>query len=159
MNKLAGSILGLLSAVAMTVAASAQQPSKEDIAAKLNGVEARDIADSPIPGIYQVQVGSRVAYVSADGRFLMQGDLYDLSTSENLTESSRAHARVEMLSSVRPENMIVFAPEGRKAEHTITIFTDIDCGYCRQFHREILGLRLQAVLEPVERAHPPDQQA
>jgi thiol:disulfide interchange protein DsbC len=41
-----------------------------------------------------------------------------------------------MLAAVAPENMIVFAPEG-ETKHTITIFTDIDCGYCRQFHREI----------------------
>ena len=32
--------------------------------------------------------------------------------------------------------MIVFAPE-QEAEHTITVFTDIDCGYCRKLHREI----------------------
>jgi thiol:disulfide interchange protein DsbC len=109
---------------------------KEEIAATLKGVEASDITESPIAGVYQVAVGSNVAYVTDDGRFLMQGELYDLASSQNLTEQTRAAVRVDMLAAVAPENMIVFAPEG-ETKHTITIFTDIDCGYCRQFHREI----------------------
>ena len=31
--------------------------------------------------------------------------------------------------------MIVFRPE--EVKHSITVFTDIDCGYCRKLHREI----------------------
>jgi len=111
--------------------------SKEELAAKLSGVEASDIRESPLEGLYQVEVGSNVAYMTADGRYLIQGDVYDLDTLENVTESTRAQARVELLASVDPADMIVFSPENGEAEHTITIFTDIDCGYCRQFHREI----------------------
>jgi len=124
--------------IALSAAVAAQAPlSKEELAAKLNGVAASDITDSPLEGLYQVEVGSTVAYITTDGRYLIQGDLYDLDTRENVTESSRAQARVELLAAVDPEEMIVFAPEDGEAEHIITIFTDIDCGYCRQFHREI----------------------
>lgn len=135
------------------IAQDAERVTKEEIAAKLNGVEASDITDSPLPGVYQVQVGSRIAYISVDGRFFLQGDLYDLTTSTNLTESSRALARVELLSGVQPQDMMVFAPKGRATEHTITIFTDIDCGYCRQFHREIeqvnaLGIEVHYLFYP-----------
>jgi thiol:disulfide interchange protein DsbC len=111
--------------------------SKEELAAKLSGVDPADITESPLEGVYQVAVGSNVAYVTKDGRYLIQGEVYDLTTSENLTESTRAAARVELLGSVDRENMIVFSPESGDVKHTITIFTDIDCGYCRQFHREI----------------------
>jgi thiol:disulfide interchange protein DsbC len=111
--------------------------SKDQLAEKLNGVSAADISDSPLPGVYEVAVGSNVAYVTADGKFLLQGELYNLDTSENLTELKRADKRVDFLASVAPENMIVFSPENGDVKHTITIFTDIDCGYCRQFHREI----------------------
>ena len=111
--------------------------SKEDLAAKLNGVEASDITDSPIPGVYEVAVGSNVAYVTANGRYLMEGELYDLDSSVNLTEKTRSTARVDLLASVDPATMIVFSPKDGNVKHTITIFTDVDCGYCRQFHREI----------------------
>jgi thiol:disulfide interchange protein DsbC len=94
-----------------------------------------------------------VAYITTDGRYLMQGELYDLDTSENLTEQTRAASRVELLAAVPRESMMIFAPENGPAEHIITIFTDIDCGYCRQFHREIdqvtkLGIEVHYLFYP-----------
>jgi thiol:disulfide interchange protein DsbC len=141
----------LLSAALLTSATA--QPSKEEIAATLNNVSAEDITDSPLPGVYQVQVGSRVAYVSQDGRYLLQGDLYDLETSRNLTEVTRASSRIDMLAGVPADQMMVFSPADGEPKHTITIFTDIDCGYCRQFHREIeqvnnLGIEVHYLFYP-----------
>lgn len=126
--------------------------SRADIAAQLNNVEAEDITESPLPGLYEVAVGSTVAYVSKDGRYLVQGEVYDLDTSENLTESSRASKRVSLLETADRDSMIVFSPEG-EVEHTVTMFTDIDCGYCRQFHREIeqvnaLGIEVRYLSYP-----------
>jgi thiol:disulfide interchange protein DsbC len=126
---------------------------KEEIAAKLNGVSADNLTDSPIAGVYQVQLGSRIAYVTSDGRYLMQGELYDLQTSENLTEQTRAQARVAMLDQVPREDMIIFPATGGETKYTIKIFTDVDCGYCRQFHREIdrvnaLGIEVQYLSYP-----------
>src|SRR5690606_27663663 len=109
---------------------------KEDIAAKLNGVSAEDITDSPIEGLYQVAVGSNVAYVTADGRYLIQGEVYDLESLENVTESTRAAARVGLLGAVRPAGMTVVGRAG-ETTRTVTIGTDIDGGYCRQFQRDI----------------------
>jgi thiol:disulfide interchange protein DsbC len=119
------------------VATHAQTLTKEEIAGRLNGIEPTDVSDSPMPGIYQVALGSNVAYVSADGKFIIRGDIYDTETSANLTEETRAKARVAMLDSVDPATMIVFKPADGKVKHKITVFTDIDCGYCRQFHRDI----------------------
>jgi thiol:disulfide interchange protein DsbC len=126
---------------------------KEELAAKLDGVQASDISDSPVPGIYQVAVGSNVAYVTEDGRYILHGDIYDSLTSTNLTEQTRSRARVGMLASVDPASMIVFSPPDGEVKHTITIFTDIDCGYCRQFHREIdkvnaLGIEVHYLFYP-----------
>jgi thiol:disulfide interchange protein DsbC len=128
-------------------------PSREEIAAKLNGVSADDIVESPLEGLYQVMVGSNVAYVTADGRFLIQGEIYDLESLENVTENTRASARVGLLGSVDSSEMIVFRPSNGDVKHTITIFTDIDCGYCRQFHREIeqvnaLGIEVHYLFYP-----------
>jgi thiol:disulfide interchange protein DsbC len=135
------------------LAQEAQNPTRADIAAKLNGVEASDLRDSAIDGFYQISVGSRVAYISVDGRFLFEGELYDLESSQNLTENARADARVSLLAGVDPSQMIIFSPADRPVEHTITIFTDIDCGYCRQFHREInqvmaLGVEVHYLFYP-----------
>jgi thiol:disulfide interchange protein DsbC len=136
-----------------TAAAQETAPlSKEELAAKLNNVSPSDISDSPIPGIYQVAIGSNVAYVTSDGRYVLQGEIIDVNNGENLTEVTRERARVSLLASVDQESMIVFSPEG-EVKHTVTIFTDIDCGYCRQLHREIdkitdLGIEVHYLFYP-----------
>ena len=33
--------------------------------------------------------------------------------------------------------MIIFGPAAKSAKYEITVFTDIDCGYCRKLHAEI----------------------
>jgi thiol:disulfide interchange protein DsbC len=137
-------------------AATAQQPaelSKEELAGKLNNVDPQDISDSPIPSMYQVAVGSNVAYVTRDGKYVVQGEIIDVENGENLTENTRERARVSLLASVDRDSMIVFSPKSGEVKHTITIFTDIDCGYCRQFHREIdkvneLGIEVHYLFYP-----------
>ena len=126
---------------------------KQELATKLLGVEATDISESPIEGIFQIAVGTNVAYVSADGRFLLRGEIYDIETSQNLTENVRATTRTEMLGAVDPETILVFSPPEDEIRHTVTIFTDIDCGYCRQFHRDIdrvneLGIAVHYLFYP-----------
>jgi len=126
-----------LSLVLSAALADDKPLSKEELAGKLNGIEPSDISDSPVQGIYEVAVGANVAYVTSDGKYIFRGDIYDADSSANITEETRARARVAMLKSVDPKSMIVFSPKDGNVKHTVTIFTDIDCGYCRQFHREI----------------------
>ena len=126
-----------LSLVLCAALADEKPLTKEQLAGKLNGIEANDISDSPVQGLYQVAVGANVAYVTSDGKYIFRGDIYDADSSANITEETRSKARVAMLQSVDPKSMIVFSPKDGNVKHTVTIFTDIDCGYCRQFHREI----------------------
>jgi thiol:disulfide interchange protein DsbC len=151
-NRIFATLMTLPFAAAV-VGASAQTLTKEELASRLNGIAVEDISDSPIPGLYQVAVGANVAYVTKDGRYIIRGDIYDAETSTNVSEETRAHARVSMLESVDPESMIVFKPANGVVKHKITIFTDIDCGYCRQFHREIdkvtaLGIEVHYLFYP-----------
>jgi thiol:disulfide interchange protein DsbC len=135
------------------VGAAAQDLSKQELATRLNGVAVDDISDSPVTGLYEVAVGANVAYVTKDGRYIIRGDIYDAETSANVSEETRSRARVAMLESVDPASMIVFKPASGEVKHKITIFTDIDCGYCRQFHREIdkvtaLGIEVHYMFFP-----------
>ena len=123
--------------VATPAGAQDGELTREELAATLPGVEARDIHDSPLPGMYEIVLDSDVVYISRDGSFLIQGDVFDLQDRRNLTERRRAQARADILASVDPESMIVFSPDSVDARHTVTVFTDIDCGFCRQLHREM----------------------
>jgi thiol:disulfide interchange protein DsbC len=133
--------------------ASAADLTKEELASRLNGISVDDITDAPIPGMYEVAVGANVAYVTKDGRYIIRGDIIDVETSANVSEETRARARATMLGTVDPASMIVFKPANGAVKHTVTIFTDVDCGYCRQFHREIdkvtaLGIEVHYLFYP-----------
>ncbi len=98
-------------------------------------IDPEDIFESPIEGWYTIRKGAIIAYITGDGRYLLQGDLIDLENNANLSEQSRNDARVIMMSAVPNEELIVFTPEN--VEHTVSIFTDIDCTFCRRLHAQI----------------------
>lgn len=106
---------------------------RKAIATKLPGVEA--VTPSAVPGLYQLQKGQSFAYVTGDGRYLIQGDMVDLVTGELITEKQRRTVRLAALKEFGPKSVIEFAP--KKPKYTVTVFTDIDCGYCRKLHSEM----------------------
>ncbi len=126
---------------------------KEELAARYPELDANDIDSGPLPGTYEVVVGSNVMYVTTDGRFLIRGEIVDLTTQSNLTAARRAAARATLLATIDPATEIVFSPMNGNVKHRVTIFTDVDCGYCRQFHRDIaavnaLGIEVRYVSYP-----------
>lgn len=125
----------------------------DQLADLLPGVDREQISVSPIAGIFEIAVGTQVAYVTDDGRYLLQGELFDLDSNENLTERRRSEARVSVLSNLDPQQLIVFSPEDKPAKHSIVVFTDIDCVYCRRLHDEIqrineLGIEVRYAFYP-----------
>ncbi|MDH5259569.1 MAG: DsbC family protein [Gammaproteobacteria bacterium] len=101
----------------------------------LPGAKTDSIKPSALIGLYEVVYGAQVLYMSGDGRYVIQGDLIDLSDRTNLTEATRSVQRASLVQNIKDETSIIFSPE--KVKHTITVFTDIDCGYCRKLHREM----------------------
>jgi thiol:disulfide interchange protein DsbC len=106
---------------------------------------------SPIDGWYTVQKGSIVAYVSADGRYLLQGDLIDLDEQVNLSERSRVDARRTLISTIEDDEVIMFSPE--EVKFSVTVFTDVECTYCRKLHSQMdeylaQGIEIRYLLYP-----------
>lgn len=129
---------GLLVLGLLLVGSSASADRSADEAAirkALPGLQIDAMEPAPISGFYEVVVGSHVVYVSSDGRYMLQGDLIDLSTRRSLTEPRRQAAQRAAVESVGEDKMIVFKPD--KPKHHVTVFTDIECGYCRKLHGEI----------------------
>jgi thiol:disulfide interchange protein DsbC len=96
------------------------------------------IKPAPVKGLYEVEMGSNIVYISEDARFVVVGDIRDIDQNRNLTEERRGQARLSALKSVKPEQVVEFAPA--KTKHLMYVFTDIDCGYCRKFHQEVGAL-------------------
>src|SRR5271170_2317971 len=115
------------------------------------GSKLEDLRPSPIPGIYEFMEGADVSYLTADGKYFLDGNLYDMDTRENLSEARRMVARAALINSVPESQMVIFSP--KNPLYTVTVFTDIDCPYCRKMHSDIaeynkLGVRVRYMFYP-----------
>ncbi len=93
------------------------------------------IAESVIPNFYEVVLQGQVVYVSHDGKYLIQGSVFDVPNKTDITENTRAQIRKSALAAVGPEQRIIFPAKDSK--YHVTVFTDVDCGYCRRMHSEM----------------------
>jgi thiol:disulfide interchange protein DsbC len=152
---LAVTTLAVAASTAATPPAATTAPANPDvrveIARKLE-VKVEDVKPSPIPGLYEIRSGAEVGYVSTDGRFYVDGDVFDMKSRQNLTEPRRQQGRLALLAAVDDKDAIIFSPTGT-VRHTLTVFTDVDCTYCRRMHQEIaefnrLGIRVRYLMYP-----------
>lgn len=93
------------------------------------------ITPAPSAGWYEVVAQGQLLYVSADGKHVMAGDLWQVEDRVNLSAKRKDGIRRGVLEGVEKERRIVFAAENPK--HVVTVFTDLDCGYCRRLHHDI----------------------
>lgn len=141
----------LLGAPAALTQSAPKSDARAEIARRLD-VKLETVQPAPIPGLYEVRSGSDVGYVSVDGRFYVDGDIFDMQTRDNLTEPRRQQGRLDLLSKISDSDAIVFTPQG-PVRHTLTVFTDLDCTYCRRMHQEMaelnrLGIRVRYLMYP-----------
>jgi thiol:disulfide interchange protein DsbC len=121
------------------------------VAAHLPGAHPADLRTTPVPGIYEFRQGAELVYVTADGRYGFAGDLYRLGDRNNLSDARRRELRLDLLRGVPESSMVVFAPP--QTRYTITVFTDVDCTYCRALHKQIaeynrLGVKVRYLFFP-----------
>jgi len=125
---------------------------RKTLSALVPGSSPSSIRPAPIPGLYEVMYGPELFYATADGRYLFLGNIVDLETKANLSEERRGGARLSAIDALGEDSMVVFAPKG-KPRHTVNVFTDIDCPYCRKFHQEVgelnrLGVKVRYLAFP-----------
>jgi thiol:disulfide interchange protein DsbC len=102
---------------------------------------------SEIPGLYEVELADGpMVYATENGDFFIVGDLYSVTPQGyvNLAEKRRDGERVEMLATVKKEDMIVFSPEGETRAY-ISVFFDDTCYYCQKLHQEVAQLNKNGV--------------
>ena len=119
----------------MPIANADEVAIRQSMAKSMPSMKIDSVQPSEVKGLYEVVVGANIFYVSEDGKYLLQGRLVDVADRKDLTEEKLSNARKQAIEKIGQENMIVFKPKIKK--YTVTIFTDIDCGYCRKLHSEI----------------------
>ena len=88
----------------------AQQPAdpRVQIASKIPGTRAEDLRPTPVPGLYEMTRGTDIAYVTADGKYALSGDLIELASNDNLTETRRRDLRAKLIGTIPESEMVVF---------------------------------------------------
>ena len=130
---------------------SGLETARKNIVKQFATVNPENITTSPIPGLYQVAMPPRFFYASADARYVVDGDLIDIKTKGNMSQIPRNKSVASSINAMGEESMIIFVKKTLK--HTVTVFTDIDCGYCRKLHNEVKkyndnGIRVRYMAYP-----------
>ncbi len=144
-------LLALLAALPCA-AATPETVAREALARVGAAAEIGKVRAAPIAGWLEVELGGEVVYVSTDGRHVLSGRLLDTVAGTDLSERARERLRAERLAAADRDAMIRF--EAADARHRITVFTALDCGFCRRFHGELAqylaqGISVDYVLLPL----------
>jgi thiol:disulfide interchange protein DsbC len=90
-----------------------------------------DVRTTPIPGVYEVTVGTDVFYTDAEGTHLFHGRLYDIRARRNLTEE-----REQKLLAIDFDDLPLkdaFTVVRGNGKRKLAVFQDPNCGYCKRF--------------------------
>ncbi|PHS70978.1 MAG: disulfide bond formation protein DsbC [Methylophaga sp.] len=116
---------------------------REKLELVMPGVNIESLQPLDNTGLYEVVINGEILYFSEDARYAIQGDVISLETRQNLTEIKRVNMKKKSLASLDEADLIIYEPE--KVEHTLTVFTDIDCGYCRKLHKQMAEYNAQGI--------------
>jgi thiol:disulfide interchange protein DsbC len=130
---------------------SGLENARKNISKQFGGLNPENITRSPVAGLYQVSMPPRFFYASEDGRYIVDGDLIDMKMKQNISNGLRNQSIAVAINAMGEDSMIIFGDA--KLKHTVTVFTDIDCGYCRKLHNEVkkynkLGIRVRYMAYP-----------
>jgi len=95
------------------------------------------VSRTPVPGLFEVDFGDSFLYITGDGEYAVKGDIIHMLTNSNLTDIKRAESRLKTMLDLTDKNTITYPSINKKT--TMTVFTDIDCSYCRTLHSKMAG--------------------
>ncbi|ACR11445.1 protein-disulfide isomerase DsbC [Teredinibacter turnerae T7901] len=123
-------------------ATQAEENIRKSLMVANENLRIRKIQPSVIPGMYEVQImGKGIIYMEENGQYFIDGQMLHLDGKKivNVTDESMTGLRKDLLATVNKDDAIVFSPKG-EVKASISVFTDVDCGYCQKLHREVPAL-------------------
>ena len=153
LSALVPTLAAVLAFGAFTIAATAK-PVKDKLAKQITerikasypDMQIDSVESTEVDGVYRAVVQGRDLYVMQNGKYFITGDLYrtDPNNLVNVSEELRGGERVKLLASIDRKDNIIYSPKG-EVKRTLSVYTDVDCGYCRKFHQEIPRLNAMGI--------------
>jgi thiol:disulfide interchange protein DsbC len=94
-----------------------------------------EVGKTPMPGLFEVRVGSDLYYTDAEGNFLLHGQLIDTKRQQNLTEERQEKLLAIDFAALPVKDAFTIVRGNGKRK--IALFEDPNCGYCKRFERDL----------------------
>ena len=117
-----------------------------------------EVTKTPVPGIYELRIGTEVLYTDEQGNYLIEGSLIDTKTRSNLTEARVSKLTAIDFSKLPLKDAIVWK-QGTGARKLV-VFADPNCGYCKKFERDLQQVKdvtVYTFLYPILGGDSPDK--
>jgi thiol:disulfide interchange protein DsbC len=130
-------------AAALTIGCSAHADQTTDqlkatLEARLPDVEIKSIAKAPIPGLYEVNLGTQILYSDAGGNYVLVGELLDTKTRTNLTEARLSELnKIDFASLPLGDAIKVVKGNGSRK---MAVFSDPNCPYCKRLEKSLQSI-------------------
>ena len=131
----------------LVLSCSAAARSNDRVASAVHQLDPTAVIDvskpSPIPGLTLVSVRGQTLLVSKDGRYVIQGELFDLKGHRDISEDVRSAQRAAAIDTIPVSDRILFA--ARDPKYTVVMFFDPECAFCRQMMGNIAQYQEQGI--------------
>lgn len=150
------SLFGVITAFAVFSTAANAESTLDEIGERLSeslpGVSVTSLTETPVQGLYELITDGQIYYLDESAEYLVDGSLIQLKDRVNLTDARLGGIHMSLISEIGEDNMLIYEPE-KPSTRSITVFTDISCGYCRRLHAELdtlleEGVRVRYILFP-----------
>ncbi len=150
------SLLAILAGISLASTTVQAEPTLDEVqqrvSERLPGIAVSSLSKSSVSGLYELVTDGQVYYVDETAEYLVDGSLIRLSDRTNLTDARLGGIHVSMIEEVGEDNMLIYEPQ-KPSNRSITVFTDISCGFCRRLHAELdtlleEGVRVRYLLFP-----------
>jgi thiol:disulfide interchange protein DsbC len=125
----------------LAFAVSAQEAAiRKNLAERLPQLPKIDeVSKTPVPGLWEVRIGTDVIYTDERGDFIVQGAIFDTRSRTNITEERlNKLSAIDFASLPLKDAMVVKQGNGKRR---IAVFADPNCGFCKRFERDLLNVK------------------
>lgn len=147
MRFLSAIILSVLSLSLSSLSFADNKALIDSLSQSIPGLTVKSVEKTKMEGLFQVETTSgEILFSSSDGRYFITGDMYSTENNElvNLSEEKREKVRAQKIAAIPDDQKIIFPAQG-DVKGKISVFTDIDCGYCRKLHKEVPELNSMGI--------------
>ncbi len=142
-------------AALLSACAQPQTPLIDQLRAKYPSTTFKEVRPAAVAGLYEVMLGSNIAYTDKAGRYFIFGHLFDMKEQKDITAERQREAQKIPFPSQFLDNAIkIVKGDGSR---TLAVFSDPDCPYCKKLESELARLdnvTIYLFIYPLETLHP-----